>query len=184
MLELTNFEQRNDAIPLPKVDPPPLSEEEADASLDATCPDEEACPHKEAPCHDVTDFNISVDTTLSNSSLCSELSAGTDESPPASDFYDARYTYLDDGDIKFDSNDEVESDYNDDDDDASDDGTLVINNTMSSLSEYNDVTHDDDTMIISNSMSALSEMSKQDSDFEYIFFDARCNADLSTEVEV
>ena len=58
----------------------------------------------------------------------------------------------------------------------------------SSLSEYNNVTHDDDTMIISNAISALAEMSEQDSNhfamIEYIVFDARWNADLSTEVEV
>ena len=191
MLDLTNFEQgRYDTIPLSTVDPPQLSEEEADAPIDATYPDEEAFLHEEARCHDVTGLNISVDTTLSDSSLCSELSAGTDESPPASDNHDASHTYLDDGEMEFDSNDEVEIESNDDDDDddASDDSTLVINNTMSSLTEYHDITHDDDTMIISNTMSTLSEMSEQDSnDFsigEYIFFDARCDADLSTEVEV
>jgi hypothetical protein len=188
MLDLTNFEQGSYA--LPKVDPPPLSEEEANAPLDATYYDEEACLHEEESCHDVTGLNISVDTTLSDTSLCSELSAGTDESPPAKDIHDASYTYLDDGEMEFDSNDEVKivdssDDDDDDDDDTSDDSTLVINNTMSSLTEYHDVTHDDDTMIISN---ALSEMSEQDdNDFsigEYIFFDARCDADLSTEVEV
>lgn len=79
---LNKEDMMQSTCPLSKVVPLPLS----DVPLDATCHhDEEAFLHEEARCHDITvlrppvssvislSTNISIDITLSDSLLCSEL---------------------------------------------------------------------------------------------------------------
>jgi hypothetical protein len=145
--ELTTFEQRRYIIPITKIDSN-LEMRSAPVTGDGIFDEEAPSSHNQ-------NTNIYDERSNMSSSLCSDFSSISNESSTSSNgFYDASYS----------------------------------DNTKDGF-ESDECESDSDTLIISNTMSSISEMTKQSSEgshslSNYIFFDARCDADLKTEIEV
>jgi len=147
--ELTNFDLGQCGILDPNLNS--LLEKKKSPIADGKIVDEEAQSHH------VRDNRVSNDRSLSSSSFGSDFSSIYDDSTTNSseEFCDT--------------------------------------NGCDNNYEENDSGSENDTVIICNTMSSLSEMSKQSWSYSsedsfslsnYIFFDARCDADLKTECEV